>query len=91
MTTPALMETVLTYPFIVSIYASSYTISFAERVADFRKEFLPLDVLLRRKDVGEALENYINSHKEENQETSAERFQLLLALDFEQYVKEAEQ
>ena len=91
MTTPALLETVLTYPFIVSIYASSYTISFAERVADFRKEFLPLDVLLRRKDVGEALENYINSHKEENQETSAERFQLLLALDFEQYVKEAEQ
>lgn len=58
MTTPALLSTVLEYPFIIDMFAYD---SPDEGISVLRSCFPPLDVLLQRKDITSTIDNYLST------------------------------
>lgn len=71
MTTDALVETVLTYPFLINIHAYD---SLTYGIEEVKGYFPPLEELLTRKDAWKALREYGKDLPEENAEERLRQF-----------------
>lgn len=85
MSTPALVETVLEYPFIVNIYAYS---SLEEGIATVCTYFPGLSELLARKDVSKSLQNYISNNTTLSYSIEELPFELIVANDLLSFCRE---
>ena len=81
MTTRALVETVLTYPMLIDMYAFN---TLQEGIAQVSKDFAGISILKERSDAVSCLEQYLASAKQEK--ATAESIELIYADDLIQYI-----